>query len=359
MAHDVTTRDAATKDGHRSLGAEIRKSLGGNIRQYGMLIALLLLVAMFYFLTDGLFLEPRNVTSLLVQNGYILILAIGMVMVIIAGHIDLSVGSVSRLRRRLGRPGDGELEPALADGDPPRPGPRHPRRHVAGLLGGLHRHPGLHRHARRHAPLPRPGPDDPRRPVDPGSRGLPEDRQRLPARDGAEHRVPQPDTGAHAPRDRVPDLLRAEEPRRAQEVRDERAADRGGRHQAGHLRRPAPGHRHAAGLLQGPSGGRPHPLRARHHLHLHHPAHRDRSLHLLGRRKPQRGRPVRREHQEGRLPGHGQHGPARRCRGHGLHRLPQRRQPQGRLSGSSSTPSPPCSSVARPCRAVSVRSPGP
>src|SRR6188472_347383 len=95
MAQDVTTRDAAKEADRRSLGAEVRKSLGGNFRQYGMLIALLLLVAMFYFLTDGLFLEPRNVTSLLVQNGYILILAIGMVMVIIAGHIDLSVGSVS------------------------------------------------------------------------------------------------------------------------------------------------------------------------------------------------------------------------------------------------------------------------
>ena len=93
MAKDVTP-DVTTE--HRgSLVAELRASLGGNIRQYGMMIALLLLVAMFYFLTDGLFLEPRNVTSLLVQNGYILILAIGMVMVIIAGHIDLSVGSVS------------------------------------------------------------------------------------------------------------------------------------------------------------------------------------------------------------------------------------------------------------------------
>jgi putative multiple sugar transport system permease protein len=78
-----------------SLLSEIRRSMSGNIRQYGMMIALLLLVVMFQILTDGLFLQPRNVTSLLVQNGYILILAIGMVMVIIAGHIDLSVGSVS------------------------------------------------------------------------------------------------------------------------------------------------------------------------------------------------------------------------------------------------------------------------
>jgi putative multiple sugar transport system permease protein len=72
-----------------SLLSEIRRSMSGNIRQYGMMIALLLLVVMFQILTDGLFLQPRNVTSLLVQNGYILILAIGMVMVIIAGHIDL------------------------------------------------------------------------------------------------------------------------------------------------------------------------------------------------------------------------------------------------------------------------------
>ncbi|MBC9823783.1 multiple monosaccharide ABC transporter permease [Terrabacter sp. MAHUQ-38] len=77
-----------------SIVRDIRNALSGNIRQYGMMIALLLLVAMFQILTDGLFLQPRNVTSLLVQNGYILILAIGMVMVIIAGHIDLSVGSV-------------------------------------------------------------------------------------------------------------------------------------------------------------------------------------------------------------------------------------------------------------------------
>lgn len=92
MPADLAPERATTS--RAGLLAEIRSSLGGNLRQYGMLIALLLLVGMFYVLTDGLFLEPRNVTSLLVQNGYVLILAIGMVMVIIAGHIDLSVGSV-------------------------------------------------------------------------------------------------------------------------------------------------------------------------------------------------------------------------------------------------------------------------
>src|SRR6476661_1666922 len=78
-----------------SFAKKLSRAMGGNVRQYGMIIALLLLVVMFQIFTDGLFLQPRNVTSLLVQNGYILILAIGMVMVIIAGHIDLSVGSVS------------------------------------------------------------------------------------------------------------------------------------------------------------------------------------------------------------------------------------------------------------------------
>jgi putative multiple sugar transport system permease protein len=82
-------------DAPTSFVVQARAAMGGNVRQYGMIIALLLLVALFQFLTHGLFLEPRNVTSLLVQNGYILILAIGMVMVIIAGHIDLSVGSVA------------------------------------------------------------------------------------------------------------------------------------------------------------------------------------------------------------------------------------------------------------------------
>ena len=78
-----------------SFGSQVRRAMGGNVRQYGMIIALLLLVLLFQILTDGLFLQPRNVTSLLVQNGYVLVLAIGMVMVIIAGHIDLSVGSVA------------------------------------------------------------------------------------------------------------------------------------------------------------------------------------------------------------------------------------------------------------------------
>jgi len=66
-----------------------------NIRQYGMLIALLLIMLLFQILTDGILLKPLNVTNLILQNSYILVLAIGMVLVIISGHIDLSVGSVA------------------------------------------------------------------------------------------------------------------------------------------------------------------------------------------------------------------------------------------------------------------------
>lgn len=61
----------------------------------GIFIALIAVVALFAILTNGILLRPQNISNLIVQNGYILVLAIGMVMIIIAGHIDLSVGSVA------------------------------------------------------------------------------------------------------------------------------------------------------------------------------------------------------------------------------------------------------------------------
>ncbi len=66
----------------------------GNIRQYGMIIALGLIVLFFQVLTNGILLKPLNVTNLILQNGYVLILAIGMLPIIITGRIDLSVGSI-------------------------------------------------------------------------------------------------------------------------------------------------------------------------------------------------------------------------------------------------------------------------
>ena len=66
-----------------------------NIRQYGMIIALVLIMLLFQILSNGILLQPLNITNLILQNSYILVLAIGMVLVIITGHIDLSVGSIA------------------------------------------------------------------------------------------------------------------------------------------------------------------------------------------------------------------------------------------------------------------------
>ncbi|GAA1113657.1 MULTISPECIES: multiple monosaccharide ABC transporter permease [Nesterenkonia] len=68
-----------------------------NLRQSGIYIAFVFIVLLFTVLTGGTLLSPGNITNLVLQYSYILILAIGMVMIIVAGHIDLSVGSVVAL----------------------------------------------------------------------------------------------------------------------------------------------------------------------------------------------------------------------------------------------------------------------
>ena len=80
-----------------SLMDNLRSRLEGvNLRQNGIFLALIGLVIFFAATTPGAAsITPDNVSNLVMQNGYILVLAIGMVMVIIAGHIDLSVGSVA------------------------------------------------------------------------------------------------------------------------------------------------------------------------------------------------------------------------------------------------------------------------
>lgn len=78
-----------------SPGQRLRAMLQGNFRQYGMVAALAVIVILFQVWTSGILLKPLNVTNIVQQNGYILILAIGMVIVIISGHIDLSVGSIA------------------------------------------------------------------------------------------------------------------------------------------------------------------------------------------------------------------------------------------------------------------------
>ena len=69
-----------------------RKLLQQNIREYGMYIALFVIMVYFTIMTEGTFISSRNIVNLVNQTGYIAVLAIGMTLVIIIRHIDLSVG---------------------------------------------------------------------------------------------------------------------------------------------------------------------------------------------------------------------------------------------------------------------------
>src|SRR5882762_6630749 len=68
-----------------------------NLRNYSMLLSLFAIMLFFQVMTDGTLLQPLNLTNLVLQNSYIVIMALGMLMVIVAGHIDLSVGSTAGL----------------------------------------------------------------------------------------------------------------------------------------------------------------------------------------------------------------------------------------------------------------------
>src|SRR5690625_618378 len=74
---------------------EIRQLISSNVRRFGMIIALFGIVILFQILTSGIILTPLNITNVIMQNSYVIILAIGMMLVIITGEIDLSVGSVA------------------------------------------------------------------------------------------------------------------------------------------------------------------------------------------------------------------------------------------------------------------------
>lgn len=71
---------------------DLQRVLRQNVREYGMYIALFVIMAIFTVLTDGLFLSPRNISNLINQTGYIAVLAVGMTLIIVIRHIDLSVG---------------------------------------------------------------------------------------------------------------------------------------------------------------------------------------------------------------------------------------------------------------------------
>ncbi|MEI4272970.1 multiple monosaccharide ABC transporter permease [Klenkia sp. LSe6-5] len=95
QAEDATAqKDVAPAVAKGTGTGDVRGLFTRNLRTSGIYIAFVVIVLLFAFLTDGRLLSPGNVTSIVLQYSYILILAIGMVIVIIAGHIDLSVGSV-------------------------------------------------------------------------------------------------------------------------------------------------------------------------------------------------------------------------------------------------------------------------
>lgn len=75
----------------------VKDMLSKNLRQSGILVAFVAIIILFTILTNGMLLNPTNVTNIILQYSYILILAIGMLFVIVVGHIDLSVGSVVAL----------------------------------------------------------------------------------------------------------------------------------------------------------------------------------------------------------------------------------------------------------------------
>ncbi len=68
--------------------------VGRNMREYGILMSLVVIMVFFQWMTDGTLFQPLNLTNLVLQNSYVVIMALGMLLVIVAGHIDLSVGSV-------------------------------------------------------------------------------------------------------------------------------------------------------------------------------------------------------------------------------------------------------------------------
>jgi putative multiple sugar transport system permease protein len=71
---------------------DLQRVLRQNIREYGMFIALFVIMAYFTVTTEGLFISSRNISNLMNQTGYIAVLAVGMTLVIVIRHIDLSVG---------------------------------------------------------------------------------------------------------------------------------------------------------------------------------------------------------------------------------------------------------------------------
>jgi ribose/xylose/arabinose/galactoside ABC-type transport system permease subunit len=176
MADGNGTRPKAGRDRQTASATYLVKHL----REYGLLFALIAIMAFFQIVTDGTLLRPVNITNLLLQNSYIIIMALGMLVVIVSGNIDLSVGSVMGFIGALAAVMIVNWDvPDLPEhsGLPPR---GDPDRRGAGLLDRLLENSLLHRDPCRHAGLSRPVAVAARRPV---GRAVPAD---LP---GAFHRL--------------------------------------------------------------------------------------------------------------------------------------------------------------------------
>ncbi|WP_246666179.1 multiple monosaccharide ABC transporter permease [Aquamicrobium sp. LC103] len=83
-----------TKSAAETPRSSAARYLSNHLREYGMLLALVVIMIFFQIVTDGTLMRPVNITNLFLQNSYIIIMALGMLLVIVSGHIDLSVGSV-------------------------------------------------------------------------------------------------------------------------------------------------------------------------------------------------------------------------------------------------------------------------
>src|SRR5687767_10335355 len=88
----MTTETTALQE---RANTRIGEFLKNNIREYAMLLSLVAIMIFFQIATDGRLFTPLNLSNLIQQNAYVIVLAFGMLLVIVSGHIDLSVGSVA------------------------------------------------------------------------------------------------------------------------------------------------------------------------------------------------------------------------------------------------------------------------
>ncbi|SDR51690.1 multiple monosaccharide ABC transporter membrane protein [Paraburkholderia fungorum] len=92
MSNPLTTPASPEPQGGK---LESVHALKRGLREYGLLVSLVIIMGFFQVSTNATLMQPLNLTNLILQNSYIVIMALGMLMVIVAGHIDLSVGSTS------------------------------------------------------------------------------------------------------------------------------------------------------------------------------------------------------------------------------------------------------------------------